>query len=104
MLCPLHHHALLMSWPSATGEYVAVEKLEGSYKKNLNVDQIWVYGNSFKNSLVAVVVPSAKLKDWAAANGVEGDMAQICKSDKARKYLLEVCEGPHEGVACGVCV
>ena len=93
-----------MSWPSATGEYVAVEKLEGSYKKNLNVDQIWVYGNSFKNSLVAVVVPSAKLKDWAAANGVEGDMAQICKSDKARKYLLEVCEGPHEGVAGGVCV
>ena len=44
-------------------------KLEGSYQKNLNVDQTWVYGNSFKNSLVAVVVPSAKLKGWATANG-----------------------------------
>ena len=26
------------------GEYVAVEKLEGEYKKSSEVDQIWVYG------------------------------------------------------------
>jgi len=41
--------------------------------------QCWVYGNSFKNSLVAVVVPSPKLNEWAAANGVanSGDMAQV---------------------------
>ena len=75
-----------------------MEKLEGSYKKNLNVEQIWVYGNSLENSLLAVVVPSAKFKDWAAANGVEGDMAQVCKSDKARSYMLKVCV--FEGLRC----
>jgi long-chain acyl-CoA synthetase len=70
------------------GEYVAVEKLESVYKKNLVSEQVWVYGNSFKSSLIAVVVPSAKLKKWAAANGIEGDMDVICKSDKAKEYVL----------------
>jgi hypothetical protein len=32
--------------------------------------QVWVYGNSFKSVLVAVVVPKkAALTEWAAANG-----------------------------------
>ena len=70
------------------GEYVAVEKLESVYKKNLVSEQVWVYGNSFKSSLIAVVAPSAELKKWAAANGVEGDMAAICQSSKAKEYIL----------------
>ena len=70
------------------GEYVAVEKLESVYKKNLVSEQVWVYGNSFKSTLIAVVVPSAELKKWAAANGIEGDMAAICKNGKAKEYVL----------------
>lgn len=36
--------------------------------------QVWVYGNSFKSQLVAVVVPKEDaLKDWAAANGKSGE-------------------------------
>ena len=36
--------------------------------------QIWVYGNSFESSLVAVVVPEEKkLLAWAAAQGLPED-------------------------------
>jgi long-chain acyl-CoA synthetase len=37
------------------------------------LSQVWVYGNSFESSLVAVVVPKADaIKDWAKANGKTG--------------------------------
>lgn len=35
-----------------------MEKVEAVFKKNSNVEQIWVYGNSFESQLVAVVVPN----------------------------------------------
>merc|ERR1711881_414819 len=41
------------------GEYIAVEKVENTYAKSAWVNQIWVYGNSFKPKIVAVVVPDA---------------------------------------------
>ncbi|KAK9828036.1 hypothetical protein WJX81_003948 [Elliptochloris bilobata] len=75
------------------GEYIAVEKVEAVYKKNSLVEQIWVYGNSFENVLVAVVVPNeAALAAWAekSANGAAGagDFAALCRSDAARKHVL----------------
>ncbi len=53
--------------------------------------QVWVYGNSFENVLVAVVVPSEPaLNAWAererAAAG--GDFAALCRSDAARAHVL----------------
>jgi len=41
------------------GEYIAVEKVENTYGKSPWVNQIWVYGNSYKPKIVAVVVPDA---------------------------------------------
>merc|ERR1712048_310143 len=41
------------------GEYIAVEKVENTYGKSGLVNQIWVYGNSYKPFIVAVVVPDA---------------------------------------------
>lgn len=55
------------------GEYVAVEKIESVLKGCGLVEQVWVYGNSFKSTLVAVVVPKPDaIKDWAKANGKTG--------------------------------
>jgi long-chain acyl-CoA synthetase len=73
----------------AQGEYIAVEKVEAVYKKNPLVEQIWVYGNSFESTLVAVVVP---IEDRLRAGGKEqssGSFAELCKSDAARTYVLQ---------------
>jgi len=58
------------------GEYIAVEAVESCYQKAGAVGQIWVYGNSFKSFVVAVVVPDAlwlkgqleKKKLWPASD------------------------------------
>jgi hypothetical protein len=52
------------------GEYIAVEKVEAVYKKNSNLEQIWVYGNSYEAVLVAVVVPNEVRPAVAAAGAL----------------------------------
>lgn len=76
------------------GEYVAVEKLEALYKKAPSVEQIWVYGSSFKSSLVAVVVPEKHaLTDWAKSNGKTGSLAELCKDSEAEAWMLSELQG-----------
>ena len=71
------------------GEYIAVEKVEAVYKKNSLVEQIWVYGNSFESTLVAVVVPNEEaLKSWAAANGIDGDFGAVVGSPGTQEHVL----------------
>lgn len=58
----------------AQGEYVAAEKLEVVYAGAAVVSQIFVYGDSFKSTLVAVVVPERDvLADWAVSSGALTD-------------------------------
>jgi len=45
---------------TAFGEYIAVEKVEDTYKMAPPVNQLWVYGNSYKTKIVAVVVPDTR--------------------------------------------
>jgi long-chain acyl-CoA synthetase len=72
----------------SAGEYIAVEKVEAVYKKNPLVEQIWVYGNSFESTLVAVVVPNEDaLKSWAADNGVGSDFDAILADPKTNDYV-----------------
>ena len=43
------------------------------------VDQIWVYGNSYESTLVAIVVPDKKtLMSWASENGAGSDFKAVC--------------------------
>ncbi|KAJ3701136.1 hypothetical protein LUZ61_004841 [Rhynchospora tenuis] len=72
------------------GEYVAVENLENIYGLAPTVDMIWIYGNSFKSYLVAVVNPNQdSLEKWAQQNGEKGDYSDICANSKAKEYILE---------------
>lgn len=72
------------------GEYIAVEKVEGTFKQAAVVEQIWVYGNSFKSTLVAVVVPKkAALTEWAASNGVSGSFEELLNNDQAKQMVLQ---------------
>lgn len=54
-----------------TGEYIAPERLETIYAQSKFVANIFVYGNSDKSNIVAVVVPEiGAAESWAKANNV----------------------------------
>ncbi|KAL8263469.1 hypothetical protein R6Q59_021599 [Mikania micrantha] len=72
------------------GEYVSVENLETIFSLVPCVDAIWIYGNSFKSFLVAVVNPNKEsLESWAAENGVPNDdFRTICENPNTNQYIL----------------
>ena len=54
------------------GEYIAPEKLENVFVLSQAIAQCFVYGDSLKNALVAIVVPDeAHVKAWCAETGKE---------------------------------
>ncbi|KAK9083926.1 hypothetical protein Scep_030397 [Stephania cephalantha] len=73
----------------AQGEYIAPEKIENVYAKCKFVAQCFVYGDSLNSSLVAVVaVDQDALKGWAESEGMFGDLAELCKTPRARAAVL----------------
>ncbi|XP_048336123.2 long chain acyl-CoA synthetase 1 isoform X2 [Ziziphus jujuba] len=71
------------------GEYIALEYLENVYGITPIVEDIWVYGNSFKSSLVAVVVPHEEnTKRWAYLNGFVGSLSEHCALQQLNSYIL----------------
>ncbi len=55
------------------GEYIALEKLESTYRSNPIVGNICVYADSNKNKPIAIIVPAEPaLKKVAHENGIEG--------------------------------
>jgi len=54
------------------GEYIAPEKLENVYIQSEFVGQIWVYGDSLRDHIIAfIVLDPSPSKKWCVANGVE---------------------------------
>jgi len=76
------------------GEYVAAEKLEGIFQRSKYIQQIFVYGDSFEDHLVAIAVPEPEfLASWAAENlpkkEAEGGVAVLCKHPKVRQLIAD---------------
>ena len=61
------------------GEYIAPEKIENIFVLCPYVAQSFVYGNSLKNNVVAIVVPDKGAAiEWAKKNGGETNYETIC--------------------------
>ncbi|XP_074316000.1 long chain acyl-CoA synthetase 1-like [Silene latifolia] len=70
------------------GEYIALEYLEKIYAVSPIVEDIWVYGDSFKSMLVAVVVPNEDYSQkWADQNGYQGNFTQLCSRADLKTYV-----------------
>ncbi|KHN28996.1 Long chain acyl-CoA synthetase 1 [Glycine soja] len=71
------------------GEYIALEHLENVYGVTPIVEDIWVYGNSFKSMLVAVVVPNEEVANkWAYSNGHIASFSKLYFLGQLKKYVL----------------
>ncbi|GFZ19326.1 AMP-dependent synthetase and ligase family protein [Actinidia rufa] len=71
------------------GEYVALEYLEKVYGITPIVEDIWVYGDSFKSMLVAVVVlHEDNTRNWADQNGHRGSLSELCSLNRLQDYVL----------------
>ncbi|GJT70707.1 long chain acyl-CoA synthetase 6, peroxisomal-like protein [Tanacetum coccineum] len=74
----------------AQGEYVAAEKIENVYVNSKFVAQCFVYGDSLKSSLVAVIsLDQDVFKAWVAAEGIEyKDLRQLCNDPRVKAAVL----------------
>ena len=70
------------------GEYIAPEKIEQIFCLSQYVAQCFVYGNSFKNACVCVIVPEEETcKRWARENNVDGSFADLCQNANLKKVI-----------------
>ncbi|CAF1874369.1 hypothetical protein Bca4012_034689 [Brassica carinata] len=71
------------------GEYVALENLENIYGQNSLVQDIWVYGDSFKSMLVAVIVPNQEtIKRWAKELGFTKPFEELCSLSELQEHII----------------
>lgn len=71
------------------GEYIVPEKIENIYIRSQYVEQVFVYGESLKSCIVAVVVPDVDvLKCWAHENNIRGTLSVLCNNPKVKDLIL----------------
>ncbi|RVX72134.1 hypothetical protein B0A52_04732 [Exophiala mesophila] len=71
------------------GEYIAIEKLESSYRAAPVVGNICVYAQPDKAKPIAIIVPvEATLQKLAAANGIQGESVEEMAHDKRVNSLV----------------
>jgi long-chain acyl-CoA synthetase len=77
----------------AHGEYIATEALENIYGQSpfVSPNGILVYGDSFKDDLVAIIVPQTSyLQYWAKKNHIEGTLNDLCNHPKVSFFSLKL--------------
>jgi len=77
----------------AQGEYIAPEKIEQILGQSTPVAQIFLYGESLKATLVAVVVPDEEtFVGWCKARGVSvdgKDVKELCTDEAVKGHILD---------------
>eukprot|EP00742_Colponemidia_sp_Colp-10_P000272 GILJ01000306.1.p1 GENE.GILJ01000306.1~~GILJ01000306.1.p1 ORF type:complete len:692 (-),score=129.63 GILJ01000306.1:157-2187(-) len=74
----------------AQGEYVAAEKIENAYATCPYVAQSFVYGDSLKSHLVAIIIPNEEtLMRWAQSKGMTASFKELCADPEVSKFILE---------------
>ncbi|UJR30975.1 hypothetical protein I4U23_018487 [Adineta vaga] len=69
------------------GEYIAPEKIEDAYSRSQFVSQIFVYGDSYKNFPVAVVVLNDDyVRKWKESHG---NSSQVDADEKLKEIVLD---------------
>jgi len=72
------------------GEYIAVERLESSYKNCPFVSNILVYASSEHNDILALIHPNkSRLEEWAEKNSLSLSWEALCADQRAKKAVLE---------------
>eukprot|EP00164_Ancoracysta_twista_P000625 GFYU01000829.1.p1 GENE.GFYU01000829.1~~GFYU01000829.1.p1 ORF type:complete len:682 (-),score=271.98 GFYU01000829.1:229-2274(-) len=71
------------------GEYVAAEKIENIYMQSHFIAQCFIYGDSLKSFLVAIIVPDQEyITKWGPENGISGTFEEQCKNPKLKEAIL----------------
>lgn len=80
---------------------MAPEKIENVYVRCPLVAQSFVYGDSLRPQLVAVVVPDPEaLLPWAASRRLSQDLAKLCNDPQVVKAIMKSMQ--EEGKAAGL--
>ena len=67
-----------------------MQRVEAAYNRLDLIAQIFVYGNSLENVLVAVVVPEeAGFVSAANKQGLSGSYKELVKNEAAKAFLLK---------------
>mmetsp|Transcript_35882 Transcript_35882/g.79890 ORF Transcript_35882/g.79890 Transcript_35882/m.79890 type:complete len:699 (+) Transcript_35882:158-2254(+) len=74
----------------AQGEYIAPEKIENVYTRSPFALQVFVYGDSLRAHLVALVVPDPEvLLPWAKERNLPQDIAALCADPHVTAAILK---------------
>ena len=72
------------------GEYIAPEKIERVYEKCPLIQQIFVYGDSIRSNIVAIVIPDeGEVMKIAKEKGLEGNFPELCQNGTVKKAIQE---------------
>ncbi|CAF4379284.1 unnamed protein product, partial [Adineta steineri] len=84
------------------GEYVAPEKIEDIYARSRFIGQIFVYGDSFENFLVAIIMlDDDYVKQWTIDQGYDIQTIRSLKlNEKLKQVVLD--DMLHEGKRRGL--
>ncbi|CAF3955405.1 unnamed protein product [Rotaria sordida] len=71
------------------GEYIAPERIENIYIQSKYIAQAFVYGNSYKSSTVAIIVPDHDVfLKYASEHHISGNMEELCKKQEIKDLIF----------------